>query len=256
MSWWKRVAAGSFLALAVLGSALDRGIERVIHVSSVTALFDPDASVLDEHSPPGVAQNAYGRSKVECERFVRDLQDQGHPVTITYPATVIGPDDPGLTEAHVGMLGYLKAFVPVMPTGNQYVDVRDVAEIHRRLLEVRPPAGRYPVGGHYVAWRELGGLLEGVTGRRLVRLPLMGSFMRATGRLCDRISNYLPLQVPVTEEAMGYATNWVPMDNTRAEQELGFRFRPVEQTMADTVNWLNRAGHISEKEAGTLADVA
>ena len=46
------------------------------------------------------------------------------------------------------------------------------------------------------------------------------------------------------------------MYNTRVEQELGFRFRPVEQTMADTVNWLNRAGHISEKEAGTLADVA
>ena len=69
-------------------------------------------------------------------------QGKRYPVTITYPATVIGPDDPGLTEAHVGMLGYLKAFVPVMPTGNQYVDVRDVAGIHRRLLELRPPAGR------------------------------------------------------------------------------------------------------------------
>jgi nucleoside-diphosphate-sugar epimerase len=243
-------------ARTVLGTALDIGIERIIHVSSVTALFDPAAEVLDENSPPGAAQNAYGRSKVECERFVRELQDRGHPVHITYPATVIGPDDPGLTEAHVGMLGYLKAFVPIMPTGNQYVDVRDVAEIHRRLLELRLPPGRYPVGGHYVAWRDLGGLLESVTGRRLLRLPLLGSFMRATGRLCDRISNYVPLDVPVTEEAMGYATNWVPMDNGRVERELDFRFRPVELTMADTVTWLNRAGHISEREAGLLAEAA
>ena len=243
-------------ARTVLGTALDMGMERIVHVSSVTALFDPSASVLDEHSPPGAAQNAYGRSKVECERFVRSLQKKGHPIYITYPATVIGPDDPGLTEAHVGMQGYLKAFVPVMPTGNQYVDVRDVAEIHRRLLEVRPPAGRYPVGGHYVAWRDLAGMLESVTGRRLLRLPLMGGLMRATGRLCDQISRFVALEVPVTEEAMGYATRWVPLDNSRVEQDLGFSFRPVEQTMADTVSWMSRVGHIKEREAGVLADVA
>ena len=57
---------------------------------------------------------------------------------ITYPATVIGPDDPGLTESHVGMQSYLTAFVPLMSSGNQYVDVRDVAELHLRLLERRP----------------------------------------------------------------------------------------------------------------------
>ena len=240
-------------AKTVLGTALEMGIDRIVHVSSVTALFDPGADILDEHSPPGTAKNAYGRSKVACERYVRGLQDAGHPVCITYPATVIGPDDPGLTEAHVGMQGYLKAFVPVMPTGNQYVDVRDVAEVHRQLVERRPQGGRYPVGGHYVAWRDLAGLLEGVTGRRLVRLPLTGGFMRAAGRVLDRVSARLPLQVPLTEEAMGYATNWVPMDNSRVEQELNFSFRPVEQTMTDTVNWLNRAGHITGKQAGKLA---
>ncbi|MDX1736518.1 MAG: SDR family NAD(P)-dependent oxidoreductase, partial [Halioglobus sp.] len=154
----------------VIGAALDHGVGSVIHVSSVTALFDPKASVLNEDSPPGAARNAYGRSKVACEHFVRELQEQGEPVYITYPATVIGPDDPGFTEAHVGLQAYLTAFVPLMPTGNQYVDVRDVAEVHLRLLSRRPDHGRYLIGGHYLEWAQLATLLEEVTGRRLLKI--------------------------------------------------------------------------------------
>ena len=54
------------------------------------------------------------------------------------------------------MRGFLSVFVPHMASGNQYVDVRDVADVHLRLLEQRPPSGNYTVGGHYVPWTELG----------------------------------------------------------------------------------------------------
>ena len=94
-------------AKTVIGCALSLGIRPVIHVSSVTALYDPKADILDENSPPGAARNAYGRSKVACEEYVRDLQAQGEQIYITYPATVIGPEDPGLTEAHVGEVNRL-----------------------------------------------------------------------------------------------------------------------------------------------------
>ncbi len=251
----ERVFRGNFEgAKNVIGMALDRGVGPVIHVSSVTALFDPQARVLDENSPPGSAENAYGRSKVACEKYVRELQDAGAPVYISYPATVIGPDDPGMTEAHVGMTTYLTAFVPRMPSGNQYVDVRDVAEVHLQLLERQPEYGRYLVGGHYLPWIELGDVLDSLTGRRIVRVPLTGAFMRLAGRALDKVRERVDLtNVPITREAMDYATRWVPMDNSRVERELDFEFRPLEESFADTVSWLYRAGHITEKQAGDLA---
>ncbi|MEH6593777.1 MAG: SDR family NAD(P)-dependent oxidoreductase [Halioglobus sp.] len=239
-------------AKTVIGSALSLGIGPIIHVSSVTALYDPKASILDENSPPGTAKNAYGRSKVACEEYVRGLQAEGGSVYITYPATVIGPDDPGLTEAHVGMQGYLIAFVPLMPSGNQYVDVRDVAEVHLRLLELQPEAGNYTLGGHYLPWSELGKVLDQVTGRTLLKLPLLGGFMRLAGRVFDKVNPYLPSHIPISEEAMEYATNWVQLDNSKVENVLDFEFRPIEESMADTVSWLYQAGHISEKQAGDL----
>ncbi len=234
----------------VIGAALELGLDSVVHVSSVTALYDPAASVLDEHSPPGAGATGYGRSKVACERYVRGLQEAGEPISITYPATVIGPDDPGLTEAHVGLRTYLQQFVPLMPSGTQYVDVRDIARVHLRLLEQPGLNGRYIIGGHYVPWRELGGVLRRVTGRKPLELPLNAGLMRLAGRLADRIGNYVKLDLPLTAEGISYATHWVPMDSRSVEQGLGIGFRPVEDSFRDAIAWLHAAGHISAGDAG------
>ena len=42
--------------------------------------------------------------------------------------------------------------------------------------------------------------------------------------------------------------NWVLPDNSK-EAVLDFKFRPVEDSMAETIRWLYRARHISEKQA-------
>lgn len=237
---------------AVIGSAVELGIGSILHVSSVTALYDPAAGRLDEHSPPGSGATGYGRSKVACEKYVRQLQGEGAPIYITYPATVIGPDDPGLTEAHAGLKTYLSKFVPLMPSGNQYVDVRDIAQVHLGLLERRAPAGRYTLGGHYVPWVELGELLRGVTGRKPLEIPLDARMMRLAGRLCDRIGRYASLELPLTAEGIAYATQWVPLDNSKVERELCFQFRPVEASFTDSIRWLYQAGHITRRQAGAV----
>ena len=238
----------------VIGSAVELGLDPVIHVSSVTALYNPRARVLDEHSPPGTARSGYGRSKVDCEKYVRQLQDAGAPVYITYPGSVLGPDAPELTEPHIGLRTYLAQFVPIMTSGNQYVDVRDLAEVHLKLVEGQADPGRYLLGGEFVSWADLGPMLDELTGRRLLKLPVSGALMRLSGRLYDRLEKFIPLDLPITEEGMGYATRWVQMDNSKVETALGFEFRPVEESLADTIRWMCQAGHITAKQAGVLAE--
>tara|TARA_R110002110_G_scaffold166675_1_gene367481 strand:+ start:44155 stop:45189 length:1035 start_codon:yes stop_codon:yes gene_type:complete len=236
----------------VIGAALEADIQRVIHVSSVTALYDRTAKVLDANSPPGTGNNTYGRSKVASEKYVRKLQSKGAPIYVTYPATVIGPDDPGLTDAHAGLQMFLKTAVTLLPSGNQYVDVRDIAIVHRRLLEERPAFGRYLLGGHFLSWWQLAKKLEMLTGRRLPKVPVLGLPARLAGRLFDKLAPVLPLEVPLTEEAMGYATQWVRMDNSSVEKMLDFSFRPVDDSLRDSIAWMARAGHLSARQAGKL----
>jgi len=238
----------------VIGGAVEQGIERIIHVSSVTALYNPKAHTLHESSPPGEGRVGYGRSKVACEKYVRGLQEKGHPVTITYPASVMGPDSPELTEAHIGLQTYLTQFVPLMSSGNQYVDVRDIAAVHLQILEGRAPSNRYVLGGHYIPWKKLGGQLEHLTGRKIRQIPIHGGLMRMLGGLADRFASVLPDDLPLTKEGLTYATRWVKMDSRKVERELDFSFRPVEETLADSIHWLCEAGHINADQAGLLAD--
>lgn len=239
----------------VIGCGLEWGIASIIHVSSVTALYNPAARILDGNSPPGTARSAYGRSKVACEKYVRGLQDAGKNVMISYPATIIGPDSPTLTEPHAGIKLFLTRFVPNAPTGSQFVDVRDVADLHLRLLSSNTRGGRHTFGGHYLPWREMGPLLERLTGRKRLSVPASGKLLRALGRLADLVQNVVPLEVPMGYEAMQYATRWVQMDDSETERALDFSFRPLEESMADTIRWLYQSGHISAAAAGRLAIV-
>lgn len=238
----------------VIGGAVEAGIERIIHVSSVTALYDPDAGVLNEDSPPSPNPTGYGRSKVACEKYVRSLQEQGKPVTIVYPASVMGPDTPELTEPHVGLQTYLDQFVPLMTSGNQYVDARDIALAHVQILQGKARSNRYVLGGHYVSWRDLAPLLQWLTGNSIRKIPISGAGMRLLGRVTERVAPLFNLDLPLTHEGLTYATRWVEMDNTRIEQELDFEFRPVEETLADSIRWMHRAGHLTDKQAGKLAE--
>lgn len=239
----------------VIGNAVKMDIPNIIHVSSVTALFDPKAKFLDEHSQPGTANNAYGKSKVECEIYVRQLQEEGAAIQITYPGSVIGPDDPALTEPHQGLKTYLGKTLPVMPGGNQWVDVRDVAIAHKTLLQSDLPPGRYTLGGHYVTWSELVDILSTLTGRPGRKIPVPGALMRWVGRAID-VANRMrdaPFDIPVTHEAMVYATKWVKMDDSRAKTELGIVFRPLNESLVDAIRSLVKAGHISAENAGNIA---
>ncbi|MEZ5570721.1 MAG: NAD-dependent epimerase/dehydratase family protein [Halioglobus sp.] len=237
----------------VLGLAADAGCKTIVHVSSITAIYNPKAKVLDHTSPLGVAKNAYGRSKVECERFARNLQEKGAPVHITYPASVIGPDAPTLTEPHEGLIANLFGLGPNMPSGNQYVDVRDVARAHTTLISKTLKPGRYPLGGHYVSWNDMYAILERLTGRNLITVPIPGMTMRMVGRTLDALKPVMSIGLPVSQEAMQYATKWVILDNRKTEQDFKLKFRPFEESLIETIRWLERENHITRGQAGLLS---
>ena len=80
--------------------------------------------------------------------------------------------------------------------------------------------------------------------------------MRGMGKVVDWVNAIRdkPLDIPVTYEAMTYATNWVKMDSSKATTELGLEFMPLEQTLVDAIRSLVAAGHIDAEQAGNICD--
>jgi dihydroflavonol-4-reductase len=239
---------------AVVGGAVEAGLRRIVYVSSLE-VFDLRArAAVTEDSPLTRSRLAYSRSKRECEEYVRELQAGGAPVAVTYPAGVLGPEDPRLSEANRGLAALL-ATVPLTSTGMQVVDVRDLAQAHRWLLENPPPAGgaRYIVGGRYLPWAELHAALSRLTGRRIPAPAVPGAVLRGIGHVIDVAKAIVPFDTQLSSETMAIATRWSPADSGRFTAASRMAFRPPEDTFAATIRWLAQAGHVPARLAGALA---
>jgi len=228
----------------VIGAAIERGIPRIVHVSSLATLFRGDGTTLTEDSEPQQSRHAYGQSKTVAEQYVRKQQASGQPIKIAYPSAVIGPDDPGLSEAMVALKAFVEDLVPLTTGGMQFVDARDLAQALLRILELEPGPGRYLVSGTFVPWADFATLLTEVSGRRLRAWPLPSSVIRATGRLLDGVRKVFPVEFPLTSEAAAYATRWNAVPNSEVLERMGVSFRDVAESLGDAVDWLQREGHI------------
>ena len=165
----------------VIGGAVEQGIDRIVQVSSSTALFNPGLKKVDENSPLGTQGVGYGRSKIEADLYVRGLQQNGACIYTTYPGSIMGPDDPGLSEAMAGLMTLLDVIYIVTTSVTQIVDVRDLAEAHVRLIERGGPPARYMMGGQYFTWAEMADMLEDLVGARLRRVDCV-QVIRGHGR--------------------------------------------------------------------------
>jgi dihydroflavonol-4-reductase len=236
----------------VVGSAVAAGIERVLYVSSTVALYRARQPTITTETLADAGGSAYTRSKIECESYVRSLQAKGAPICTTYPSGVIGPDDPGLSEANRGILAFFRDAPIVTDGGLQMVDVRDVAAAHARLLEAKAVAGRHLLGGHFVPWGRLVDLLDEITGRRLRRYPVPGAIMRASGVVADLVKHVWDFQFPLSREAMRIMTQWAPVESVPAVGAPSFAFRDPRLTLGDTLRWLSAAGHLPANRLGKL----
>jgi nucleoside-diphosphate-sugar epimerase/predicted dehydrogenase len=118
------------------------GVRRFVYASSIVIYDASDASaVIVDDTPPNAAvtaSQAYARSKVLCERFLRRMHSvSGFPVVIVRPGIVVGPQG---NPCHwgVGMWPYHSVCALWGEGDNRLplVLVQDVAEAIVRCIEV------------------------------------------------------------------------------------------------------------------------
>jgi len=232
-------------ARAVLGTAVEMGLDPIVHVSSYVALVEKGRRILTEETPPGRSRWPYPASKSEQEAYARELQAAGAPIVITNPGSVWGPHDPHDGESTVYARQFVRGLTPFLPGGGiAVVHVDDVAAAHAAVMEPGKGPRRYLLGGPYVSVRELVRLVQKEAGVRRPRVPIPSIAGYGVGRAAAVAQRLVPFRLPIDQ-----GTTWLMYcdcrtDNSRAERELGIRFRPVEESVRDQVRWQKAAGRL------------
>lgn len=170
-------------ALRALKAARDAGVRRVVMTSSVAAisyghgpgehrLTEADWTRLDV---PGIPP--YVQSKTVAERAARDWMAReggGMEFCTVNPSVVLGPVASADYSASVVVVqSLLQGRIPALPRiGFGIVDVRDVAELHRRALTAPGMAGeRFIACGGFLWLREIAAVLRAELGDKARRVP-------------------------------------------------------------------------------------
>jgi dihydroflavonol-4-reductase len=246
---WRLNAQGPVVAVE---AAAAEGLKRVVVTSTISAIGPPrDGRPADERTeyPEDWLGLAYPDSKHEGELAALEAGERhGIEVVVVNPGYVLGVpvnrSQPGETSTR--MVGnYLRGRLPgVIAAAMNFADVEDVAQGHL-LAGDRGKAGeRYILGGENLSWP---GLIERVADLSGTHFPVL--VMPAGIARLARVREALGLPGPITVEAYELMGKDWRFSSRKAERELGYRARPIDETLQETIDWYQEL-----IDAGAFAD--
>jgi 2'-hydroxyisoflavone reductase len=240
-------------------------VSRYVFISSVSVYENFRKVGIRETDPVGKIENetveeitgeTYGPLKALCEQAVQDIFGLDRTL-IVRPGLIVGPHDPTdrFTYWPVRVARGGDVLAPEKPEAPiQIIDVRDLSDFIIKLIQDNASGVYNATGPDYEL--TLGRLLE-------VSKQVSGSDAALHWASVDFLNRNkveawsdMPVWVPDEEESAGFSR----VDVSKAIAA-GLRFRPLEETVRDTLAWARtrpashewRAGLAAEREAEWLA---
>ncbi len=227
----------------VVNAALNAGVTKMVHVSSVAALSrrkdgKPITEDINWTEEDGLSN--YGQSKYSGELEVWRGIGEGLNAVVVNPSVILGAGD-----WNGGSSQIFKTYYDNFPwysngvTG--FVDVKDVAAIMIQLMESDISAERFIVSADNKTYQEIFNLIakgfnKKIPGRKVT--PLIAKIVWRLEAIKSLFNGKAPL---VTKETAAAALEKVYFDNSKLKKFLPqFSYRNIEETIAQTCTALQQ----------------
>ena len=234
----------------VLAACGDAQIEKVVYCSSVAALGAHGKKPADETSRFNLnaTRDHYYISKYRAEQIALTYARQGLPLVIVNPSNPIGPRDVSPTPTGALMINIIKKRLPgYVDGGINLIDVRDCARAIVSAMQKGKTGERYILGNRNVTIKEYFDLIVKVAGRGMsppIKLPKpMAVFSGYVYQLLSHITRKPPLTSASWVRVGSHYSWW---DCTKARKQLDLGQRPIEESLAEAVEWFQSYGYLSK----------
>lgn len=221
------------------------GVKKLIYTSSIHAFQEPRAEneVISEKSSidPEKVIGDYARSKAEATLKVLEANSDELNTIVVCPTGVLGPYDFKISEMGQVIIHYIERKLKAYVEGAyNFVDVRDVAR--GLILAANKGRGReiYILSGEHISIYKIFKILEKLTGIKAPQFKMPLWLVKLTAPLSNlyyRVRKQKPLFTNYTVYTL---TSNCKTINEKAREELGFRARPIEESIKDSIEWFNK----------------
>lgn len=236
---------------ASLQAALEAGVSKVVHTSSIAALGSHGRDPLAKEDAKFNSWSTgahYNISKYEAEVEALKFAQQGLPVVVVNPGAVIGVRDIRPTPSGRLIVDVVNGRMPgYMDGGANYADVEDVARGHILAAQKGRVGEKYILGNANLSTKDFLFLVADVAGvpPPKLRFPYVG--VLATSYLYLLIAGITKKPPPVTPAMARFNKDYMYFDSSKAVKELGLPQTPIRTTMQKAVNWFRENGYVKAK---------
>ncbi len=239
------IRGGNYMLMA----AREADVEKIVYTSSMAAIGIEEGKQLgNEETPFNMFKHKidYILTKYISEMNALDMARFGLPLVAVNPTVPLGPGDIVPTPSGKIVVDVVNGNFPgYIDAGFTVADVRDVARGHVLAAKKGKIGEKYLLGRQTITFKELIDLVARVAGvkLRLVKLPkpVMYAYGWAAEQISDRFTHKEPV---VTYASAQTAAEYAYYDCSKAPNELGLTFRPLEETVRDAVAWFREIGLI------------
>lgn len=228
----------------VLETALEMGIDRVVHTSSAVTIGEARGQVGDEETAHrGYFLSEYEKSKWLAEQVALEMCERGLSVVGVHPTTVYGP---GQTRHMTGaLIRFLNGRLPaVVDSKLNFVYIDDVVRGHILAMERGAVGQRYILGGENASLVQFLTLAAETAGVRRQPRTVPFWLLRLTASFLGMVSRISGRRPAVSPDEAATALHSFIFDNGKARRELGVEFTPLREGVRSTVGWLQEEGFI------------
>ena len=217
----------------ILDAAEVAGTPRMVYLSTVGVYGNTRETVVDETYRRDLAEGFlswYDETKFGAHEVVEQRIRGGAPVVIALPSQVYGPGDPSQVGEWLrqASLGRLRA-IALDDVGLGFVHVDDLAGGIVAALDRGRLGESYVLSGPTLRLRDVVATAAAVNGHKPPRLRIPTAFLRVLAPAVTRLGT---TNLRELISAGTGVTHWA--SSAKAESELGFRPRSVEQGLRDT----------------------
>lgn len=230
----------------VMEAALETGVSKVAHMSSVVTYGKPAKLPFTEETPVGPVQfSEYARTKYEGDLIAWKLYEERKlPILMLYPGGVVGPGDTKASGQYVQDL--INRGLPTRvfdDSAMSWVHVKDVAEATLRALEKDGNVGeKYLVCGKCLTMREFNGMVTEISGVPLPKMQMPGPLVTLNAAALTALSS-ITKKTPrwgMAADQMRTIRGGIEADGSKAERELGISYTPIRTALEEAIDWYRR----------------
>jgi dihydroflavonol-4-reductase len=218
-----------------LEAARRNGVRRVAYTSTLATNSDTGGRVVDEsYRFTGRHISVYDETKAAAHDIAVEYAGDGLDVVILMPGVIYGPGDTSQVGAMVESTARGRRVLVPRHNGMCWAHVDDVARGHVLGMEKGAAGAAYMLAGPPASLAEVLRKVAAIAGTK-PPLTLPVGVVRATAAVNDVVGRVVPLPEDYTAESLRASVATYLGSPARAEQELGWSARGLDEGLRETV---------------------